>query len=271
MSVQSEMTSGGRFSGKKVIVTGGSSGIGAAIASRFINEGASVVIVGTNRAKGEEAGKAIGAAFLPFDVGNATDAQRFIDDAVEMLGGLDILVNNAGVVQSADFFSMSIEDFERVISVNLTGVFALSQAAARVMAKQIERGLPPGTLINVSSVNALVATPGLLAYCASKGGVAMLTRALAIELAPLGIRVNAVAPGTTLTDVASGMFEKHPAMRDRLMARTPLGRFASPQDIAGVAAFLASDDASYLTGETINAEGGRLSLNVNIVDDEKQR
>jgi glucose 1-dehydrogenase len=269
MSMQSVMTSGGRFSGKRAIVTGGTSGIGAAIASRFIDEGASVVIVGTNRAKGESAAQTIGARFLPFDVGKATEAQRFLDNAVEILGGLDILVNNAGIVKSADFLSMAIEDFERVISVNLTGVFALSQAAARTMAMQIERGMRPGTIINVSSVNALLATPGLLAYCASKGGVAMLTRALAMELAPLGIRVNAVAPGTTLTDVASGMFEKHPALRDRLMSRTPLGRFASPQDIAGVAAFLASDDAAYLTGETINAEGGRLSLNVNIASDEK--
>ena len=158
---------------------------------------------------------------------------------------------------------MSEADFDRVIGINLKGSFLMLQACARHMVKQAEAGRKPGAIVNMSSVNDTLAIPGIVTYCMSKGGVSQLTRATALALAPHGIRVNAIGPGTIETDMARGVLADKAAL-NRAMSRTPLGRVGAPSEVASIAAFLASDDASYVTGETIYVDGGRMPLNYTV-------
>jgi len=252
-----------KLQGKIAVVTGGARGIGLAIAKRFSAEGASVVIADLDRATGEAAAQSLGCRFIATDVGAAGDAHRLVSTTVADHGALDVLVNNAGIVNTDDFLDISEADFDRVLRVNLKGAFLVGQAAAKQMVAQVKAGRAPGAIINMSSINAVVASPNLAAYCVSKGGLAQLTKVMSLSLAPHGIRVNAIGPGSIMTDILKSVATDR-AAKQRLLSRTPLGRIGEPEEVAAVAAFLASDDASYITGQTIFPDGGRLGLNYTV-------
>ncbi|HSV23165.1 MAG TPA: glucose 1-dehydrogenase [Xanthobacteraceae bacterium] len=248
---------------KVAIVSGGARGIGLAIVKRYVAEGAKVVIADIDGAAGEAAAAALGsdrARFVLTDVGERRDAENVVAEARRAFGSLHILVNNAGVVHSADFLDIGEADFDRVLRTNLKGAFLVGQMAARHMVAQIKAGTPPGAIINMSSINAVVAIPNQVPYCVSKGGIAQLTKVMALSLAPYGIRVNAIGPGSIMTDILKAVASDREAKR-RILARTPLGRIGDPQEIASIAVFLASADSSYISGQTVYADGGRLGLN----------
>jgi glucose 1-dehydrogenase len=250
-----------KLGGKMAIVTGGASGIGKAICERFTADGARVVIADVNAEKGAALAKALGASavFVRTDMSDTGDIAALAETA-SLLGPIDILVNNAGIVHAADFLDLRAEDFDRVLAVNLRGSFLLGQAAARLMVERVKAGGPAGAIINMSSVNAVFAIANQVPYSVSKGGVNQLTKVMALSLAPYGIRVNAIGPGSIMTDMLASV-NNDPAARNRILSRTPMGRIGDPSEIASIAAFLASDDASYITGQTIYADGGRLPLN----------
>jgi glucose 1-dehydrogenase len=256
----------GKLEGKVAIVTGGAHGIGLAIARRYVAEGAKVVIADIDSAAGDAAAEALGETncrFIPVDVGDAVSAEGLVAEAFGTFGALDVLVNNAGIIHAADFLDLKEADFDRVLRVNLKGAFLVGQAAARQMAAQVKAGKPPGAIINMSSVNAVLAIPNQVPYCVSKGGIDQLTKVMALSLAPYRIRVNAIGPGSIMTDILKAVATDKEAKR-RLLSRTPLGRIGEPDEIAAIAVFLASDDASYVTGQTIYADGGRLGLNYTV-------
>src|SRR5262245_2169911 len=260
-----------KLENKVAIVTGGAHGIGLAIAKRYIAEGACVTIADVDRAAGEAAASALGHAkcrFVATDVGDAAAAENVVAETCRAFGDLDILVNNAGIIHGADFLDLKEADFDRVLRVNLKGTFLVGQAGARRMVDQVKAGKPAGTIINMSSVNAVLAIPNHTPYCVSKGGVDQLTKVMSLALAPHGIRVNAIGPGSIMTDILKAVATDKEAKR-RLLARTPLGRIGEPDEIASIAVFLASSEASYMTGETIYADGGRLALNYTVPVEEK--
>lgn len=250
--------------GKIAIVTGGAHGIGYAIVRRFLSDGARVVIADIDERAGETAAEELAelgpVRFVPTDVAEKLDVHNLIAATMDAHGDIDILVNNAAIVHNAGFLDVPEADFDRVLKVNLKGPFLCGQAVARFMKEKVEGGGPPGAIVNLSSINAVVALADQVAYTVSKGGVAQLTRVMALALAPYGIRVNAIGPGSVMTDMLKTVMADDDA-RERILMRTPLGRVGEPGEIAAIAAFLASDDSSYMTGETIYADGGRLSLN----------
>jgi glucose 1-dehydrogenase len=247
-----------RLQGKVAVVTGAARGIGLAIAQRFVKEGAHVALADWLRTEVETEAARLGPAALavPTDVGDAGAVRQLVERTVERFGRLDCMVANAAVQAEIPFLDLTEEEFDRVIRVNLKGAFLCGQTAARQMVQAGTRG----TIINMSSVNAVVAHPVLVHYAASKGGINMLTKGMAVALAPNGVRVNAIGPGTTNTPINANFFSM-PGMIDRFLLRTPLGRIAEAEEIANVAVFLASDESSYVTGTTIYADGGRLALN----------
>ncbi|MGL5734298.1 MAG: SDR family NAD(P)-dependent oxidoreductase [Beijerinckiaceae bacterium] len=254
-----------RLSGKSAIVTGAAQGIGLAIVERFVAEGARVIIADVDEKKGPEAAQRLTddnhqVAFLRCDVGSAADVANLVAEAEKLFGSIDILVNNAGIVHAADFLELKEEDLDRVLRINLKGSFLVGQAVAKKMVARAKAGGKAGTIINMSSVNAVMTIPNQTAYNVSKGGVGQLTRNMAIALAPFGIRVNAIGPGSIATDMLKTI-AKDKAISNTLLSRTPLLRFGEPSEMAAIAAFLASEDASYITGETIFADGGRMALN----------
>ncbi|CAN5415446.1 SDR family oxidoreductase [soil metagenome] len=244
------------------IVTGAAHGIGLACAKRLAADGAIVVLSDIDEAEGAVATKAIGdsAIFVRCDVGNAAEVNALVARAVEKFGAVDILINNAGIVSGADFLDLTEEIFDRVLRINLKGAFLVGQAVARQMVEQVKDREPPGAIVNMSSVNAVFALPTQIPYSISKGGINQLTKGMAIALAPHGIRVNAIGPGSINTNML-GTVNSDLAARKRLLTRTPLGRIGEPSEVASIASFLASKDASYITGQTIYCDGGRLPLN----------
>src|SRR5690606_16908585 len=218
---------------------------GEAIARRFAAEGAKVVIADRNADAGNAVAASVpGMRFVASDVAAAGAGAALVKEAVERFGRLDVLVNNAGITHAADFLDLREEDFDRVMSINLRAYFTVGQAAARRMVAQGGGG----AIVNMSSVNAILAIPDQVPYVVSKGAVNQLTRVMALSLAPRDIRVNAVGPGTIATELARSIVMVSPEARRKMMARTPMRRMGEPDEVARVALFLASDDASYLTG-----------------------
>jgi len=250
--------------GKIAIVTGGARGIGYAIAKRFLQDGARVAIADIDKKRGEaslEELEDLGPVeFIATDIGNRLDVHNLTAAVIEQWGDIDILVNNAGIAPSADFLELSEAEFDRVMRINLKGAFLAGQAVARYMVDKVANGGPPGTIVNMSSVGGTLAVADLAAYCASKGGLDQLTRSMALALAPHGIRVNAVGPGSIMTDMLTELNSDEPARR-RILSRTPLLRFGEPYEVAAMVAFLASNEASYVTGQILHPDGGRLALN----------
>ena len=253
-----------RLKDKVVVVTGAAAGIGLACARVFAAEGARVMLADLDQAKGEAAAEAIQAdggeaLFTACDVGDKAQVDRLIENAVGAFGRLDCAIANAGIVHACDFLELEEADFDRVIRVNLKGVFLTGQAAARQMVKQGSGG----TIVNMSSVNAVMAIPSITPYVAAKGGVNQLTKVMALSLADKGIRVNAIGPGSIATEMAQAVLAD-PEKRRGALSRTPMGRFGEPEEVARVAVFLASEESSYITGQTIYPDGGRLALNYTV-------
>lgn len=245
---------------KIALVTGGANGIGYACAEIFAREGAKVWIADSNADAGSKAARKLKAEFVACDVGDAQQARALIDAVARGAKRLDILVNNAGIAPSKPFLDMTEDDWDRVIRINLKGAFLVGQAAAKLMvAKKTQ-----GAIINMSSVNAVLAIPGLAAYNVSKGGLNQLTRVMALELAPHGIRVNAIGPGTIATELARKAVLGSPEARTKIMSRTPMGRLGEPEEIAETALFLATKRSSYMTGQIVYVDGGRLPLNYTV-------
>lgn len=250
------------FNDKTVLVTGGANGLGFACAERFAVSGARVMIVDIQEEAGEDAAARLRAAghdvqFVRCDVGVKAEVDGAIAATVERYRNIHVLVSNAGINRPADFLDLSEDAFDAVIRTNLKSVYLFGQGVARHMVQNQLHG----AIINMSSTSAVLTMPKLAAYAASKGGIAALTNAMALALAPNGIRVNAIGPGTILTELTRGRLWDDVQQRDVILSRTPLGRFGEPSDVAGVAAFLASDDAAYITGQVIYVEGGRIGLN----------
>jgi NAD(P)-dependent dehydrogenase (short-subunit alcohol dehydrogenase family) len=250
-----------RLADRRILVTGAARGLGLASATRFIAEGARVMLADVLTEEGEAAAQALGpnAAFTPCDVSDRAQIAAAIEATVARWGGLDVLLNNAGIAPRGDILDTDPALFDRVIAINLTAAFHATQLAAPHM---ITGGR--GVIINMSSVNAVLTIPTLLAYNVAKGGLNQLTKNTAIALAPHNIRVVGIGPGTILTELAKKAVLTDEASRRMIMSRTPMGRAGEPEEIAAIAAFLASDDASYITGETIYADGGRLGLNYTV-------
>jgi glucose 1-dehydrogenase len=252
-----------KLKNKVAIITGAARGIGLACAGRFIAEGAKVIITDVLDDAGSAEAKRMGATYLHCDVSKSGDVKTVITAVVKQFGGIDILMNNAGISISGDFLEISKADYDKVIDINLKGSFLMLQACAREMVAQVAAGKPAGSIVNMSSVNDTLAIPSIVSYCVAKGGVSQLTRATSIYLAPYGIRVNAIGPGSIMTDMLKSIVSDRSAM-NRVMSRTPMARIGEPSEIASIAVFLASDDSSYVTGQTIYADGGRMPLNYTV-------
>jgi glucose 1-dehydrogenase len=246
-----------RLAGKVAIVTGSGSGIGQSIAIRLASEGASAVINyrgkpdGANATKSQieaAGGKAIA---IQADVSKLADTQNLIDQTYQQLGRCDILVNNAGIEKRADFWDVTEQDYDAVLNVNLKGAFFLTQSFVR----RLRDAKQPGRVINISSVHEDMVFPHFSTYCASKGAMRMLMRNLSVELGPLGITVNNIAPGAINTPINASLLTDKPKL-DALLCNIPLGRLGTPEEIASLAAFLASDEAAYVTGSTYFIDGG---------------
>ena len=239
------------------LITGGARGIGYASAEALAEDGARLILADINEAGVTAAAEKLGAlAGLTCDMGDPAQIAALFDKIEADHGPVEILVNNAGIAMPCDFLETKIEDFQKVIDVNLIGTFLVLQRAAKTM---VERKIE-GAIVNMSSINAVVTIPTIAAYCASKGGVMQLTKAASIALAPHNIRVNAVGPGSIDTAMMAGINADAAAM-ERIMSRTPLKRVGTPREIGDVVAFLASKKASYITGETIYVDGGRIGMN----------
>ena len=244
---------------KVCIVTGGAQGIGQACAERFAREGARVVIADIDDVNGQALAQNLHATYVRCDVGDKTQVDMLVAEIIALHGRVDVLVNNAGIFKAADFLDVLEADFDAVLRVNLKGAFLMGQGVSREMAKT-----GGGSIVNMSSVNGVLAIPSIASYNVSKGGINQLTRVMALALADLGIRVNAVAPGTISTELAAKAVLTSEEARQKILSRTPLKRLGTPDEVADVVAFLASDAASYMTGEIVVIDGGRMALNYTV-------
>ena len=253
------------------IVTGGARGIGLACARRFLNDGYHVVVADMDENAAEVAMTEFDSVadrlrYFDCDVSDKLSVHNLIADTLGEFGQIDVLINNAGIAVKGGITDMHENDFDRVLAVNLRGAFLVARAVVAHMLDEIENREDrsrlsdrPYSIINMSSINDEVSLPDYLAYSVSKGGLRQMTKSMALELAPLGIRVNSIGPGSVKTEMLASVVNKEAT--NKIISRTPLGRPALPEEIASVAAFLASKDASYITGQTIYVDGGRLALN----------
>jgi NAD(P)-dependent dehydrogenase (short-subunit alcohol dehydrogenase family) len=242
--------------GRVCIVTGAAQGIGEACARRLAREGAKVLLADLDDARGQQVAQELQGLYVHCDVGDKAQVDTLVAQAMLTHGRIDVLVNNAGIFKAAEFLDVSEADFDAVLRVNLKGSFLVGQAVAREMAK-----VGRGAIVNMSSVNGIMAIPTIASYNVSKGGINQLTRVMALSLADKGIRVNAVAPGTIATELAAKAVLTSEEAKQRIMMRTPLKRLGEPGEVADVVCWLASDAASYVTGEIVYVDGGRMTLN----------
>jgi glucose 1-dehydrogenase len=248
-----------KLQGKTALVTGSAQGIGQAIAIRLAQEGADIIVddrtLGQSAQETADAITALGRRvhMIQGDLANTEDDRRVIAEGVEKMGKIDILVNNAGVEKHADFWDVTEKDFDFVLQINLRGTFFITQD----FVNHLRATNRPGRVINISSVHEELPFPHFSTYCASKGALKMLCRDLAVELGPLGITVNNIAPGAIATPINTALLN-NPQLLALLESKIPLGRLGKPEDVSGLAAFLASDDASYVTGATFVVDGGLL-------------
>lgn len=252
---------------KTAIVTGGARGIGFSIAERYLREGANVIICDMDDTQGEKSASELSkigeVRYVHADVGERLDVHNLLATTADAFGEIDVLVNNAGILVSADFLDLKEDDFDRVLRTNLKGAFLCGQAVARQMVARVKDGGPAGSIINMSSVNAIFAISNQVPYSISKGGINQLTNVMAQALAQYGIRVNAIGPGSIMTDMLANIVTDAES-KNKILSRTPMGRIGEPSEIASIATFLASNEASYITGQTIYADGGRLGLNYTV-------
>jgi glucose 1-dehydrogenase len=244
-----------RLQDRSAVVTGAARGIGRAIVERLIAEGANVLMCDVDEATLKQAANELAQPYATVDVSQVAEVGHMIETAVSRFGALDILVNNAGITHDADLLTLEERDFDRVMAVNLKSTLFATQAAARHMIPR-----KTGAIVNVSSVAAVLAHPMQIPYVVSKAAVKQATNVTAIALAPHNIRVNAVGPGTIESEMSRNVLAGE-AVQAMVRSRTPLGRFGKPEEIAATVAFLASNDAAYITGQTVYVEGGRLGLN----------
>ena len=247
-----------------VVITGAAQGIGAACAQRLSQDGAAVALWDVDDARGQALAKSLTdqgrrAVYQHCNVATKAEVDAAVAATMRSFGRISGLVNNAGIFKAADFLDITEADWDAVINVNLKGSFLVAQAVAREMVKT-----GGGSIVNMSSVNGLLAIPSIASYNVSKGGINQLTRVMALSLADHGIRVNAVAPGTIATELAKNAVLGSDEARARIMSRTPMKRLGEPEEIADVAAFLLSSASSYMTGEIVYADGGRLTLNYTV-------
>ncbi len=238
---------------KIAIVTGGGSGLGFAIAKKFTENGITTIIVGRDKEKLEKARALLGAGChaRTCDVSDLGSLPGFIETIVKEFGQVDILVNNAGINQKKPFVEVTDEEFQRIITTNLTAVFSLSREVVKDMLKRSS-----GCIINISSMAAQYGLPKVIAYSASKTAIDGITRAMAVELSPQGIRVNAIAPGFIYSEMTAKALDSDPERKAKVFSRTPMGRMGQPEDIANAALYLASDGAVFVTGVVLPVDGG---------------
>lgn len=248
-----------KLEGKVALVTGSSQGIGQAIAIRLAEEGANIIIDYRSHPQGAEETKARVEAsgskgfVVKADLSVVSDIHQLVAEGIQHFGKLDILVNNAGIEKNASFWDVTEEDYDNVLNVNLKGVFFATQA----IVKHLRETNRPGKIINISSVHEELPFPHFTSYCASKGGVKMMMRNLAVELGPLGITINNVAPGAINTPINTSLIQDKQKL-NAVLNNIPLGRLGEPNDVASIVAFLASSDANYVTGSTFFVDGGLL-------------
>jgi NAD(P)-dependent dehydrogenase (short-subunit alcohol dehydrogenase family) len=238
---------------KVAIVTGGGSGLGLAIAEKFTREGIVTIITGRNEQKLEEAKKQLGALCHTriCDITQFNSIPGFVKSIVSDFGKVDILVNNAGINQKKNFLDVTDEDFQHILATNTTGVFVMSREVAKDMCER-----KSGCIINISSMAALYGIPKVISYTASKAAIDGMTKAMAVELSPLGIRVNAIAPGFIYSEMSAKALNSDPERKARVLARTPMGEMGKASDIGDAALFLAGDAARYITGVVLPVDGG---------------
>jgi NAD(P)-dependent dehydrogenase (short-subunit alcohol dehydrogenase family) len=252
------------FENKVAVVTGAAQGIGAACVERLARDGAAVALWDIDDARGEALAASLtargrNAIYCHCDVAHKSEVDVALATTLAAFGRVDALVNNAGIFKATDFLDITEADWDAVIAVNLKGAFLVAQAVARAMAAN-----GGGAIVHMSSVNGVTAIPTIASYNVSKGGIDQLTRVMALALADHGIRVNAVGPGTIATELAQKAVLGSAEARARIMSRTPMKRLGEPSEIADVTAFLLSDAASYMTGQIVYVDGGRLSLNYTV-------
>lgn len=238
---------------KVAIITGGGSGLGFAIAEKFIKEGMICVIVGRDQTKLDKAKEKLGTNCyaISCDLSNLSSIPSFVTDVVKQFGHIDILVNNAGINQKKEFTEVTDEEFQQIITTNLSAVFAMSREVVKHM---LQKG--SGSIINISSMAAQYGIPKVIAYSASKSAIDGMTRAMAVELSPKGIRVNAIAPGFIYSDMTAKALDSDPERKAKVFGRTPMGIMGQPEDVANAAFYLASDAAKYITGVVLRVDGG---------------
>ena len=239
---------------KIAIVTGGGSGIGLAIAEKFVQNNIRTIIIGRDQKKLTTAKEKLGdlCEFVPYDVNEISGIPKLVTDLLQRFGQIDILVNNAGINMKKEFTEVTDEEFQKVILTNVTSIFVLSREVVKCMLEKKNGGV----IINISSMAAQYGLPKVIAYSASKNAIDGMTRAMAVELSPKGIRVNAIAPGFITTDMTAKAFSNDPERMNKAIARTPMGKFGLPADIGDAALFLASDAAKFITGVVLPVDGG---------------
>ena len=238
---------------KIAIVTGGASGLGFAIARKFVNQNIRTIIVGRNEQKLQEAKVCLGdkCNTVAFDLNQLDQIPEQVRNIAERFGRIDILVNNAGINLKKEMTEVTDSEFQQIIQTNLTSVFTLSREVSKVMIAQ-----KIGAIVNISSMAAHYGIPKVIAYTASKAAIEGMTRSMTVDLSPLGIRVNCVAPGFIVTSMSTTALNNDPERKQRVLARTPMGKLGLPEDVANAVYFLVSDEAAYITGAVLPVDGG---------------